>query len=172
MTNFHLAVLYMVFVCGVTAEQTSPTGHYSDHPRPVVPPKVTFEPFLPPGHECWNLDDKFSHPKEMTPPRFEYPIEVHSGYALGKATVLVQIDEFGFPKRLAVLSSEGELPPRLAVEALKKARWWTEPNRHGCLGVWFLYKAEYPARVGPPEETSKPNQPPQHKTPPSLGPRG
>ncbi|OIQ85599.1 hypothetical protein GALL_325360 [mine drainage metagenome] len=120
--------------------------------------KVTLEPFLPPDEDCWNLADKFSHPKEIIPPQFIYPFEYHSGWALGEATVLVQIDEYGYPKRLAVLSSSGDVPARLAIAALKKARWWTEPNRYGRLGVWFFYKAKYPQRFDPPEDSVKPNQ--------------
>lgn len=133
--------------------RTGPIGTYSKHPPPAEPPIVTLQPFLPPDSECWDLADKFSHPKEMIPPKFEYPRFVfRSQFALGEATILVQIDEFGYPKRLSVVSCDSEIPARLGIEALKKARWWTEANRSGRYGVWFFYKAAYPAPPDLPDD--------------------
>jgi hypothetical protein len=142
--NFFCWQFFVIIGLPITTALAAETAGYTQHPAPKDAPSVSIQPFEPSSEDCWNLADKFSHPRELVAPDFAYPrFKIHSGYALGGATVLVQIDEFGFPRRLSVLSSTDKFVSKLAIEALEKARWWTEPNRFGKLGVWFYYRVEY-----------------------------
>src|SRR4051812_49212401 len=78
---------------------------------PRTPPIVTIEAFEPPERECFDLGDKFRQPEIVIAPQIAFPFERRSGPA-PRVVVLVQIDEGGFAKRLAVLNSTSELYSR------------------------------------------------------------
>lgn len=111
--------------------------------EPAKEPVVTLEPFEPPLGECWNLDDKFSHPTEIVAPKFLYPFEMRRAAIDGEVGVLVQINERGYAKRLSILYSTLNVFSNAAIRALKQAQWKAEPNRHGRMDTWFYYKVVY-----------------------------
>ena len=132
-----------MITCTLAANSASgeigPPGTYSAHPAPLDPPTITAQPFFPADDRCWNLNDKFDHPREIVAPRFSYNFFSGSKQSQ-EATVLVEVNEYGYPTRLAVVSSNSERVAKMMLGALAKSRWWIEPNKNGKMFVWFLYK--------------------------------
>jgi len=130
-----------VIACLLLAHSASggvdPQGTYSAHPPPLDPPTETAKAFFPPDDQCWNLHNKFDHPREIVSPSFRYDFYPKARL---ETTVLVEVNEYGYPTRLAVVSSNSERVANMMLAVLQKARWWVEPNVYGKMEVWFLYK--------------------------------
>jgi hypothetical protein len=106
-------------------------------------PSISLEPFEPVDVAFYNSADKFSHPPEVVPLRFIYPLKERHGVD-GEATILVRIDRNGLPIKLTVLSCSMPVFSEAAVKVLSGGKWKVESRPSGeKQGLLFYYKVRY-----------------------------
>jgi len=104
---------------------------------------VTAEPFEPVSVEAYDHKDKFAGPKMLVAPAALYPFEMRRSAISGEVIVLVQIDQYGAPSRLAVLSTTNEVFIRYALAALLQSSWAPVVVSGKAKPVWFYHRVVF-----------------------------